>query len=158
MLGELTKGGCSMYGAWGDAVANTNSNLWQLRALDWDVDGPFRVCPLLQSLDGNRCAAGLPADHGVPHDAQQRQRPALCQHWLDRMARLHHRHAQPAARTRVSRRAGMSSVQMAISEIGASFPDDTFGKESRKGTPFTYLLRDVLQFDGVSPLPYMGDG
>ena len=44
MLGELTKGGCSMYGAWGDAVANTNSNLWQLRALDWDVDGPFKAC------------------------------------------------------------------------------------------------------------------
>ena len=43
----------------------------------------------------------------------------------------------------------MSSVQTAISEIGVSFPDDTFGKESRKGTPFTYLLRDVLQFDAV---------
>ena len=44
MIGELTKGGCSMYGAWGDAVANTNSKLMQLRALDWDVNGPFKVC------------------------------------------------------------------------------------------------------------------
>jgi hypothetical protein len=40
---SLTKGGCSMYGAWSDAVANTNSKLMQLRALDWDVDGPFKV-------------------------------------------------------------------------------------------------------------------
>jgi hypothetical protein len=32
-----------MYGAWSDAVANTNSKLMQLRALDWDVDGPFKV-------------------------------------------------------------------------------------------------------------------
>jgi hypothetical protein len=46
MIGELTKGGCSMYGAWGDAVANTDSQLMQLRALDWDVDGPFKVCLL----------------------------------------------------------------------------------------------------------------
>ena len=61
---------------------------------------------------------------------------------------------------------------MAISEIGVSFPDDTFGKESRFGIPFTvretlltttniiatlihcclhsiiqYILRDILQFD-----------
>ena len=43
MIGELTKGSCSMFGAWGDAVNQTNSKLMQLRALDWDVDGPFRV-------------------------------------------------------------------------------------------------------------------
>lgn len=42
---------------------------------------------------------------------------------------------------------GMSSVQTAISEIGVTFPDSTFGKESRFGVPFTFLLRDVLQFD-----------
>ena len=42
---------------------------------------------------------------------------------------------------------GISSQQMAISEIGVSFPDATFGKESRFGVPFTYLLRDILQFD-----------
>lgn len=41
----------------------------------------------------------------------------------------------------------MSSAQMAISEIGVSFPDDTFGEESRRGIPFTYILRDVLQYD-----------
>jgi len=36
---------------------------------------------------------------------------------------------------------------MAVSEIGVSYPDDTFGRESRAGNPFTFLLRDVLQFD-----------
>lgn len=44
---------------------------------------------------------------------------------------------------------GISSVQMAISEIGVSFPDETFGKESRFGIPFTYILRDIIQFDQV---------
>jgi hypothetical protein len=33
------KGSCSMFGAWGEAVANTNSKLLQLRALDWNTDG-----------------------------------------------------------------------------------------------------------------------
>lgn len=36
---------------------------------------------------------------------------------------------------------------MAISEIGVSYPDNTFGKESRIGNPFTYVLRDIIQFD-----------
>ena len=36
---------------------------------------------------------------------------------------------------------GISSYQLAISEIGVSFPDDTFGKESRFGTPFTVSSR-----------------
>jgi exportin-7 len=42
---------------------------------------------------------------------------------------------------------GMSSKQMSISEIGVAFPDETFGKMSRIGVPFTFLLRDILQFD-----------
>ena len=41
----------------------------------------------------------------------------------------------------------MSEQQLAISEIGVSFPDETFGRESRFGVPFTFLLRDVIQFD-----------
>jgi hypothetical protein len=42
---------------------------------------------------------------------------------------------------------GQSSAQMSIHEIGVAFPDSTFGEESFQGTPFTYLLRDILQFD-----------
>lgn len=40
MIGELTKGACSMFGAWGMATAG--GKLIQLRALDWDFDGPYR--------------------------------------------------------------------------------------------------------------------
>jgi isopenicillin-N N-acyltransferase like protein len=40
MIGELTKGSCSMFGAWGNATLG--GNLIQLRALDWDFDGPYR--------------------------------------------------------------------------------------------------------------------
>lgn len=36
-----------------------------------------------------------------------------------------------------------------MSEIGVSFPDTTFGKESRFGNPFTFVLRDVLQWDST---------
>jgi len=44
---------------------------------------------------------------------------------------------------------GMSEAQLAISEIGIAFPDSTFGNESRVGIPFTFLLRDILQFDAT---------
>jgi isopenicillin-N N-acyltransferase like protein len=35
------QGDCSMYGAWGAATASTGKT-FQLRALDWDTDGPFK--------------------------------------------------------------------------------------------------------------------
>ena len=41
MIGELTKGSCSMFGAWGKATASTGSTL-QLRAFDWEANGPFK--------------------------------------------------------------------------------------------------------------------
>jgi len=44
MLGELTKGRCSMFGAWGKAIADPNG-LLTLRALDWVMDGPFKDYP-----------------------------------------------------------------------------------------------------------------
>jgi len=44
---------------------------------------------------------------------------------------------------------GLSQTQLGISEIGAAYPDDTFGSESRIGTPFIFLLRDILQYDDV---------
>ena len=69
-LGELTRGGCSMFGAWGEATKTRDGRLLQvrpslpchhtalthvpllsclrqLRALDWDTDGPFRNYHLL---------------------------------------------------------------------------------------------------------------
>ena len=37
MIGELTKGACSMFGA--NSTATPDGTLLQLRALDWNVDG-----------------------------------------------------------------------------------------------------------------------
>lgn len=42
MLAGLTQGDCSMFGAWGEALAPGGTSLLQLRALDWDMEGPFR--------------------------------------------------------------------------------------------------------------------
>lgn len=48
MIGELTKGTCSMFGAWGKATAN--QKLIQLRALDWVRDVLYRMS---MDLSGN---------------------------------------------------------------------------------------------------------
>ena len=43
LIGELTQGDCSMIGAWGGSTLGGKT--LQLRALDWDTDGPFRDYP-----------------------------------------------------------------------------------------------------------------
>ena len=45
LIGELTQGDCSLIGAWGAATAGGKT--LQLRALDWDTDGPFRDYPAM---------------------------------------------------------------------------------------------------------------
>ena len=114
MIGEVTKGSCSMFGAWGKATA-TSGKLLQLRALDWDVDGPFKNFPQITVYHPDDGEGNTFANIGWTG-------------WIGSIT-------------------GMSAQQMAISEIGVSYPDETFGKESRFGTPFTFLLRDILQFD-----------
>ena len=42
LFAELTKASCSFFGAWGQA--STSGKSFQLRALDYDTDGPFKVC------------------------------------------------------------------------------------------------------------------
>jgi isopenicillin-N N-acyltransferase-like protein len=44
MIGEVTKGHCSMFGAWGNATKDNHTI--QLRSLDWDFDGPYRKYPM----------------------------------------------------------------------------------------------------------------
>lgn len=44
---ELIRMGCTMFGAWGPATAQTSSGLVQLRALDWGTDGPFQQFPVV---------------------------------------------------------------------------------------------------------------
>lgn len=48
----------------------------------------------------------------------------------------------------VSAVTGVNSAQVAISEIGVSNPDFSFGPQaSGRGIPFNFLLRDILEFD-----------
>jgi len=45
MIAGLTQGDCSMFGAWGSALNQSGPNptqLLQMRALDWNMQGPFR--------------------------------------------------------------------------------------------------------------------
>ena len=46
MLGELTKGSCSMFGAW-DSALPAGTGVLQLRALDWNMDGTPSLILLL---------------------------------------------------------------------------------------------------------------
>ncbi|WAR12323.1 DCD1A-like protein [Mya arenaria] len=114
VIGELTKGDCSMMGAWGSAVRDPNS-LLQLRALDWNTDGPFKDFPQVT----------------VYHPSSGNGHPFANIGWTGWLGSI----------------TGFNKAQLSISEIGVTFPDKTFGTESRFGIPFTYILRDVLQFD-----------
>lgn len=116
MIGELTQGDCSMYGAWGKATASTGKT-FQLRALDWDVDGPFKNYAAVVVYHPNSGNGHAFANVGFIG-------------WVGALT-------------------GQSSAQMGISEIGVAFPDASFGAESRIGVPFTFLLRDILQFDNT---------
>jgi hypothetical protein len=42
---ELIQASCSMMGAWGDSVANSDGKYYQLRALDWGTDTPLQQWP-----------------------------------------------------------------------------------------------------------------
>jgi isopenicillin-N N-acyltransferase-like protein len=116
LLGEITKGRCSMFGAWGASVP---SGLLQLRALDWDVEGPYK-------------------DHAL-----------IVVYHADNVNNYPNSFINVGFVGWVGSISGMSSNQVAISEIGVSFPDDTFGNEDPFGIPFVFLLRDVLQYDAT---------
>ncbi|CAF3751538.1 unnamed protein product [Rotaria sordida] len=45
MLGEITRGRCSLYGLWGNATLQ--SKTLQLRALDWDTQGGLQDFPVV---------------------------------------------------------------------------------------------------------------
>jgi isopenicillin-N N-acyltransferase-like protein len=120
MIGELTKGSCSMFGAWGNATKSTGGSTLQLRAFDWEADGPFKDY------------ATVIVYH--PND-------------LNNGTKKSYKFANLGFAGWIGSFSGISENQLAISEIGVFFRDDTFGTESRLGIPFTFLLRDILQFD-----------
>jgi len=116
MVAGLTQGHCSMFGLWGQSLnPNSPAKLLQMRALDWDMDGPFRDVPALTIY------------HPNPGQGNT--------HALVGMAGF------------IGGLTGMSDRQLGISEIGVSYPDDSFGSQSRIGIPFIFLLRDILKWD-----------
>jgi len=114
MIAGLTQGACSMFGAWGGALAD-DTKVLQLRALDWNMDGPFR--------DYSQITVYHPNEG--------------------------HSFVNIGFSGFIGGLTGVSSTQLGISEIGAGYPDSTFGSQSRIGLPFIFLLRDILQFDDV---------
>lgn len=114
LIGEITRGRCSMFGAWGKA--SVGGKTLQLRALDWDTDAGLQDHPVVVVYHPTSSKIG----HAFANVG-----------WAGFMGSL----------------TGVSSTQLGISEIGVSFPDDTFGDESMIGNPFVFLLRDVLQYD-----------
>lgn len=121
---EITKASCSFMGSWDSA--SEGGKTYQLRALDYDTDGPFKDFPLVsiyhpEEDDGHGFASiGFPASIG-----------ALT---------------------------GFSQAQLGMSEIGVSFPDDSFGQGTRNtppekvhGIPWMFLFRDVLQYSKSLP-------
>eukprot|EP00698_Gefionella_okellyi_P020891 TRINITY_DN6653_c0_g1_i1.p1 TRINITY_DN6653_c0_g1~~TRINITY_DN6653_c0_g1_i1.p1 ORF type:complete len:440 (+),score=86.37 TRINITY_DN6653_c0_g1_i1:53-1321(+) len=112
MLPELIKAGCSMFGAWGPATASLNGSLIQLRALDWNTDGPFQQVPLVQVYHPN-------AGNG-------------------------HAFAVVGFAGFVGAFTGFSSAPIGLSEkVWLSYN----GTSSRVGTPWTFVVRDILQYD-----------
>lgn len=118
MLAGLTQGKCSIVGAWGAALdPNNGGKLLQLRALDWNMDGPFRDYAAIQVF--------------------------------------HAQGSDPKARTFltvgfpgfIGALTGINDARVAISEIGVSYPDPSFGSESRIGVPFIFMLREILEYD-----------
>lgn len=114
LIGELTQGDCSMYVAYGKATVGGKT--LGMRALDWDVDGPFRNYPSVN----------------VYHPSSAGGHPFANMGFIGWVGAL----------------TGMSAAHLGIHEIGVSYPDTThFGNESFVGTPFVFLLRDILEFD-----------
>lgn len=109
-----------MFGAWGSATQSRGGKLLQLRALDWDVDGPFKNYAAVIVYHPSSDADG-------------------------------HAWANLAFTGFTGSVTGMSSAYLAMSEIGVTYPDESFGKESylAKGYPFAFLIRDILQYDNT---------
>jgi isopenicillin-N N-acyltransferase like protein len=119
-LGEITRGSCSMFGAKDSATRESRGGkLLQLRALDWDTDGPFKNYPAIVVYHPNDDGNSGHAWANVGFSG-----------WTASIT-------------------GFSSTQLALSEIGVSYPDASFGPETylARGYPFGYIIRDMLQFD-----------
>jgi len=127
MLPGLTKGHCSMFGTWGKGVpAPPNDHLIQMRALDWDMDGPWG------------------------------DNPAIVVYHKDKFNLINHTNSwvNIGFVGWIGGLTGMSDQQMGISEIGVTYPGNVTtggyppeGPIPIPGVPFIVLLRDILRKD-----------
>jgi hypothetical protein len=123
MFAEITKASCSFFGAWGAATS--------------DAEGTGKVYQL-RSLDYD--TEGPFKDFPqvtVYHPSEEGAQPFANIGWPGFVGVL----------------TGFNSHHMGISEIGASYPDDSFGQgtddtppEKVKGEPWMFVLRDVLKY------------
>ena len=114
-LGEITRGACSMFGARDSATPD--GKLVQLRALDWDVDGPFRNYATIVVYHPNA---------GDGHA------------W----ANVAFSGFTASVTGFSSQQLGLSEI--GVSYPDASFGPERY---LAAGYPFGFLIRDVLQFD-----------
>jgi hypothetical protein len=117
LIGELTQGDCSLIGAWGGATAGGKT--LQLRALDWDTDGPFRDYPAVTVYHPTTPGAHAFANVGL-------------------LGFIGTFTGQSSAQM------GVSEIGVSYPDTEHF---DAPQNESFAGVPFVYLLRDVLEFD-----------
>lgn len=112
MIPEAVKAHCTMAGAWNEATSDDFS-LVQLRALDWDTDGPFQQYPVVL----------------VYHPSEEGHSFSVLS-WTGLVGAI----------------TGYGNGDLGICEkVWLSYK----GRDSRLGTPFTFVLRDILQFDST---------
>jgi len=110
-----------MIGAWGDAVpprADGTPNLFQARAWDWEMDVPFRDMQ------------GITVFHIKGHEAS----------W----GNASHSFVEIGVFGLAGALSGVNEAQLGLSQISVSYPDASFGQESRIGEPFLFLLKDMM--------------
>ena len=117
LIGELTQGDCSLIGAWGGATLGGKT--LQLRALDWDTEGPFRDYPAVTIYHPTTPGAHAFANVGL----------------LGFIGTF---------TGQSSSQLGVSEIGVSYPDA-EHFAAPT--QESFVGIPFVYLLRDVLEFD-----------
>lgn len=117
MFAELTKASCSFVGSYGSA--SENGKTYQVRALDYDTDGPFKDYPLITVYHPDKgnsfTILGWPGSIGA----------------LTGMS---------------EKKIGMSEIGVEYGDDSFGQGTDNTPPEKVKGKPWMFVFRDTLQF------------
>jgi len=115
-MGEVTKGQCSLYGAWGKATRHEHTIM--LRAFDWDTGAQLQDNPTVTFY------------HPLSPGSAGSIVPFVNIAWAGFIGVL----------------TGFNSNKLGIADIGISFPNypPYFGDESFTGVPFVFLLKSII--------------